>query len=306
MVKKTKKSRSAKTAATTTTTEPTVVKAKKSRPGNTTTASTFPRSHVGIRKMLDSTIWPGKRYAFPPTERKAHKPVMSYDISYLFDFGVIYEEVPTVGFVKSKKYGKTIPYYNSQEKAFIEFTESRATIVELVEKPVELVYNSEFTSVFVPDFLFFTSGGEGIFVMLMPYKYFAVQETQQKWYALMKYCADNGYGCLLMDMESGITMKFVLKVSTQIEEKNLKFSKMLDEMFTRKHTKWLAYKEYVSIIDELHVNDVELQAMVLMNQLIYVPKSPKNYMSLLKQRQDDVFNSQLIMKTMAFQCLFLS
>lgn len=70
MITKTKKSRSAKTAATTTTTEPTVVKAKKSRPGNTTTASTFTRSHVGIRKMLDSTIWPGKRHAFPPTERK--------------------------------------------------------------------------------------------------------------------------------------------------------------------------------------------------------------------------------------------
>lgn len=252
-----------------------------------------------IDRVVSGVIWPGKRHCFTKSEIKAFKPVMSFGSSFLYSIGVYSEEDPHVGVFQSERYKQNIPFFSMQEDLFLQHAEVATSITDVVWKPFELVYNDDFTSVFVPGFLIFTRGGQGIVVMVMPYNHFSSQETQRKWYALEEYCAENGFGCVIFDMNKGFSLKWILwKMVTSTTKV---FEDAVVKALETSKYHWLNGIDLSKLMNECGANAYDLQALVLKLGLIYVPKSTKQKIALLGAPKEDMFNVNLITHSYLFR-----
>lgn len=254
-----------------------------------------------VRRIVDSAIWPGKRHCFSNEEIKSFKSVLTYDTSYLFTFGVPSEEVPHVGVFDSKRYGRKIPFFSLQEEMFLGMVEHSTCVKDVVEKPAEIVYDHQFTRVFVPDFLFRMKGGMAIMVMLMPYDHFSCQDTQRKWYALEQYCADMGFGCCLFDVEKGISLRWIMyNMYKMSNEPECGLETELMRELRKSGTRWICGGEIMRLLDRHGSNLCHLQMIVFKNGLLYVPKSTTHSISMLRGRSDDMFDTKLITTSYLF------
>lgn len=252
-----------------------------------------------VNRIIRDTIWPGKRHAFTSSEMKQYSSIFTYDTSYLYCFGVDSEEEPHIGVFQSSRFNKCIPFFNKQEEVFLQMAEDTLSLATVIEKPVELIFDEEYTRVFVPDFLIFTKGGQGIVVMLMPYDHFASQDTQRKWYALEEYCSKVGFGCVIFDMNKGVSLKWIMK--KMVDTPNQCFEKGVLKALESSRSHWLSGIELSGIMDANGANAYDLQVVVLKLGLLYIPKSTKNRVSLLRSHTDDLFDSTLITTSYLFR-----
>jgi len=252
-----------------------------------------------LNRIIRDTIWPGKRHAFAASEMKQYSSIFTYDTSYLYCFGVDSEEQPNIGVFESDRFNKRIPYFNKQEEQFLLMAEDTLSLATVIEKPVEIVFDEEYTRVFVPDFLVFTKGGQGIVVMLMPYDHFATQDTQRKWYALEEYCSKEGFGCVVFDMNKGISLKWIMK--KMVAPPKLDFENGVLKALECSRSHWLSGIEVRNVMDAYGANVYDLQVLVLKLGLLYIPKSTKNRVSLLRCHTDDLFDSTLITTSYLFR-----
>lgn len=256
-----------------------------------------PRNY--LNRIMADVIWPGRRHAFSISEMKQFSSIFTYDTSYLYSFGVESEEEPHIGVFESSRFKKRIPYFNKQEEDFLGMAEEIRSLSMVIEKPVELVFDEEYTRVFVPDFLVFTKGGQGVIVMLMPYDHFSSQDTQRKWYALEEYCSKMGFGCIIFDMNKGISLKWIMK--KMVAPPNLDFENGVLKALESSRSHWLSGIEIRSVMDAHGANVYDLQVAVLKLGLLYIPKSTKNRVSLLRSHTDDLFDSTLITTSYLFR-----
>lgn len=252
-----------------------------------------------LSRIMADTIWPGRRHAFNVSEMKQYSSIFTYDTSYLYCFGVDSEEDPHIGVFESRRFNKRIPYFNKQEELFLQMAEDTHSLAMVVEKPVELVFDEEYTRVFVPDFLVFTKGGQGVVVMLMPYDHFASQDTQREWYALEEYCSREGFGCVIFDMNKGVSLKWIMRKMLSPAKKEFEDSvlKALD----KSNSHWISGVDLSVMMDAHGANAYDLQVLVLKLGLLYIPKSTKNRVSLLRSHTDDLFDSTLITTSYLFR-----
>lgn len=257
------------------------------------------KSFNQVNKIINGAIWPGKRHCFTKSEIKAFKPVMSFGSSFLYSIGVCSEEYPHVGVFNSKKFKQNIPFFSKQEELFLQHAETSTLVSDIIWKPFELVYNDELTNVFVPDFLVFTKGGQGVVVMVMPYNHFSSQETQRKWYALEQYCAEMGFGCMIYDMNKELSLKWILKKTMKPSSEI--FADAVLKALEAKKSHWVDGIVLSKLMDDCGVNAYDLQALVFKLGLIYVPKSTKHKVALLGSPKDDMFNVNLITRSYLFR-----
>lgn len=251
-----------------------------------------------VGRIVSDAIWPGKRITFNKKEQLQFKSVLENDKSYLYNIGVDAEEIPVVGMYESTKFNRSIAYFSNQEKTFLELIEDSPLVTNVVEKPVELVYEDEYCSTFLVNYLIHVRGGNGIMVMLMPYEHFTTQSTQRMWHALQTYCAECGYGCVLYDIEKVIGLKRILRLG---EKRNLTdLCENLKTALEAKQCHWLNCFDINKILDTCNANTFDLQMAVLKMNLLFIPKSAKQHVTLIGSGKENMFDSKLMTTTYCF------
>lgn len=243
-------------------------------------------------RIYESVIYPGKCVHLPRGERKSMRSVCAYDISYLYPDIRMGIDWMKIGLINSRKLDRKIPFYNIQQELFLQMAEKCSWIEQIVEYPEEIIYNEDFTLPFAPDYMIHLEDGSVVMVMLMSYHLFSTQSVQRKWYALIEYCRKKGYGCVLFDMEKGISLKWLLHSWHAKDMGN--FEKEVMEAIDAKKSHWIDSISLDKIMKKHHANLIDMHMLIFTNKLLYVPKCPKRKVELIRKHTDDMFDSQLI------------
>lgn len=247
---------------------------------------------VLMHRLYESVIYPGKCIHLKKVERERLRSVWAYDITYLYP--AMHKDMSWMkfGLFGSNKNGRKIPFYNVQQERFLQLMEECQWIEQIVEYPEEIIYCQDFTLTFAPDYMVILNDGCAFMVMLMPYHLFSTQEAQKKWYAMVQYCKEHGFGCVMFDIEKGISLKWVLDLW-----KNKDMAMFEKEVLKAMHTKkshWLDGCTLHKIMDKHHANLCDMQTLVFKNKLLYVPRNSQRKVSLVKAHEKNMFDSQLI------------
>lgn len=250
-------------------------------------------------RMYESVIFPGKCQHLSRKEREIFRSVWSYDITYLYPSMYMQEgkDWMEFGLFDSKKLGRMVPFYNTQQEKFLQLADECTWIEHFVECPMEIIYQEDLTLTFTPDYLLMLADGSIVVVMLQPYKLFSTQAVQKKWHSLMEYCKQHGYGCVMFDIVRGISLKWLLGIWRNKDM--TKFEKEVLSMMDSKKSHWMDGITLSKIMDKHHANLFDLQVLVLKNNLLFVPQNGKRKVDLLKSHEQDIFNSQLMIDSYA-------
>ena len=100
-------------------------------------------------------------------------------------------------------------------------------------------------------------------------------------------------------MNKGVSLKWIMRKMLSPAKKEFEDSVLNALDKSRSH--WISGVDLSVMMDAHGANAYDLQVLVLKLGLLYIPKSTKNRVSLLRSRTDDLFDSTLITTSYLFR-----
>lgn len=201
------------------------------------------------KRIGNKIIWPEKISLINESELSRIHPVREVDL----DNGCI------SGQYFSKKMNKEIQYESQLELNILSILENCEKVKFYAVQAIKIPYRYKEDRIYIPDIFLVLDDGSGVIIECKPKTQMGLYLNLQKYFALKKYCAENGLGMLVTDGWASIEQITSYKYNELFER----------ELLKRLEKGSLRWRELAALKDIYTVTNVDLMSIIINNNLYF-------------------------------------